>query len=103
MIKSIRVYYMDPSATENVSAYLPRYQSGQNSVDLTATSSTLSFTGGWGTALSMELNEIVDNMNYAYTLIGWPSTTGTTEQICGIRVAYYAPLGPSAYLPAIRK
>lgn len=103
VIKYIRLYYIDTSASANVSGYLTRYQPGQQTSDLVATSSTSAFAGGYGYVVSTELNEVVNNLGYAYTLIGWPSTTGSTVQVCGIRVAYYAPLGPAAYLPTIRK
>ncbi len=103
LIKYIRLYYMDTSASSNVLAYLTRYQPGQGFSDLVATSSNIVYDGGWGYVVSPEMNETVDNESYAYTLIGYPSFKGDTGQICGIRVAYYAPLGPSAYLPAIRK
>lgn len=103
LIKYIRLYFMDTSASSNVFAYLTRYQPGQGFSDLVATSSSTAYAGGWGYVVSPEMNETVDNLSYAYTLIGYPSITGTTEQICGIRVAYYAPLGPIAYLPAILK
>ncbi len=46
---------------------------------------------GYGTALSPLISEIVDNAEN-YTLnFGW-GTSGSTQQICGVRVAYYAPL-----------
>lgn len=90
-IKYLRIYYHDTNATGLVTAYLTRYQPGQTTDDLTTVASTGAFAGGYGTSLSPEITHVVDNTNYAYTLIGWPSIAVNTLEICGMRVAYYAP------------
>lgn len=90
-IKYLRIYYYDTNATGTVSAYLTRYQPGQTTDDLTNISSTAAFASGNGTSLSPELTHVVDNTNYAYTLLALTSTAISTLRICGMRVAYYAP------------
>lgn len=103
VIKYLRVYYKDSSSTADVRAYITRYDAGHATNDLVTVSSHGS--DGFGTALSAEITHTVDNFGYAYTLIGWPDEATTNAQICGIRVAYYAP-GPSEFrlfLPLVRR
>ena len=90
-IKYLRIYYNDTSATGTVSSYLTRYSPGQSYTDLALVSSTLAFAGGYGTTLSTELTHVVDNLSWAYTLIGFTSAASYSLQICGMRIAYYAP------------
>jgi len=90
VIKYLRLYYNDTSATGNVAAYLTRYGAGTSTSDLVSVSS--SGSSGVGTVLSVEITHTVSNAAYAYTLIGWPGAATSQLQICGIRVAYYAPL-----------
>lgn len=100
-IKYLRLYYYDTIATENVGGYITRYQPGMATTDLISTSSTTSFAGGYGFVVSYELSEIVNGSSFAYTLIGWPSANNSGLQICGLRVAYYAPSIFATFLPAI--
>ncbi len=90
-IKYLRIYYYDTNATGTVTAYLTRYQPGQTTDDITSIGSTAAFASGYGTSLSAELTHVVDNTNYAYTLLASTSTAVSTLRICGMRVAYYAP------------
>ncbi len=87
----MRVYYNDTSATGLVRGYITRYQPGQATTDLVTVSSTAAGASGYGFVVSAEITEIADNTDYAYTLIGWPSEASSSTQICGLRVAYYAP------------
>ena len=103
VIKYIRLYYNDTSATGNVLAYLTRYTPGSATDDLRFVGSTDAFAGGAGFVVSSEITETVNNANYAYTLIGWPSAPSAGLQVCGIRVAYFAPLNAVAFLPTIKK
>ncbi len=103
MIKYIRLIYDDISSTENITAFLTRYEPGLSYTDLVSTSSTTIYAGGYGYAVSGEISEIVNNGKYAYALLVKPSTSGTDLKICGVRVAYYAPLSPNVFLPAIQK
>jgi len=60
-------------------------------VDLIHSGSTDVYVGGYGFIVSAEITETVNNTIYAYTLIGWPDDINVANQICGLRVAYYAP------------
>jgi hypothetical protein len=101
IIKYVRLYYRDASATGYVRAYLTRYSPGVATVDLVHADSTAIFAGGYGYVISPEITETVDNNNYAYTLIGWPTGPDVNLQVCGIRVAYYPPLTAVAFLPTV--
>jgi hypothetical protein len=101
IIKYLRIYYNDTSTTANVLGYITRYDTGTSTNDLISVSS--SGSAGVGTALSAEITHTVDNFGYAYVLIGWPGALGTTVQICGLRVAYYAPSFAANFLPAVRR
>jgi hypothetical protein len=99
-IKYLRIYYLD-TATQDMTAWLTAYQPGQSSMDLTSVSST--GTGGYGTMLSNEITHTVAGVSYQYSInYGW-GTTGTTNQICGVRIAYYAPVTFPAFLPLLRR
>ncbi len=76
VIKYIRLYYRDSSATGYVGAYLTRYSPGVATADLASASSAAVFAGGYGFVVSPEITETVNNNIYAYTLIGWPSGPG---------------------------
>jgi hypothetical protein len=103
MIKFIRLYYRDYSATEYVGAYLARYMPGVATTDQKVISSDLAFAGGTGFVDSAELSVTVDNANYAYALLGFTSVADANLQICGIRVAYLAPISTLVYLPQITR
>jgi hypothetical protein len=98
VIKYLRIFYNDTDASNNVLGYLTRYNPGTATNDLASVESTGS--GGVGTALSAEITHTVDNFGFAYVLIGWPDASSTTVQVCGLRVAYYAPAFPQILLPA---
>lgn len=90
-IKYLRVYYYDTNATAGVRGYVTRYQPGVATSDLVTVASTAAFAGGYGFTVSTAITEIADNTDYAYTVIGWPDQASSSLQICGLRVAYYAP------------
>ena len=87
-IKYLRVYYNDTNAGTDLTAWLTRYEPGQSSTDLISVTS--SGSGGYGTSLSAELFEVFDS-GVGYSLIAATNTTDATVQICGVRIAYYAP------------
>jgi hypothetical protein len=104
VIKYLRVYYRDTNAASGVDGYITRYQPGTGTVDLVKTGSTNSFVGGYGFVVSGEITETVNNTAYAYTLIGWPGEINLNNQICGLRVAYYAPAAASrVFMPSVRR
>ncbi len=102
IVKYLRVYYKDTNAANGVQGYITRLQPGGTTTDLVHTGSSAAFNGGYGFAVSGEITEVVDNTDYAYTLIGWPDDANINNQICGLRVAYYAPTA-FTFLPTIRK
>jgi hypothetical protein len=102
VIKYLRVYYNDTNAANGVEGYITRYQPGTATSDLIHTGSSDAFAGGYGFVVSAEITETVNNTAYAYTLIGWPDAAGTANQICGLRVAYYAPFSTAVFLPVVR-
>lgn len=103
VIKYLRVYYKDASSTGGVKGYITRYRPGEAAADLVWAGSTASYAGGYGYVVSTQITETVNNTDYAYTLIGWPDEANSASQICGLRVAYYAPKVAALYLPMIRK
>jgi hypothetical protein len=88
VIKYLRIYFLDTAATD-MTAWITRYEPGQANLDLTGVQST--GTGGYGTTLSPAIAQVVDTATYAYVLTWATSVLGATNQICGVRVAYYAP------------
>ncbi len=104
VIKYLRVYYRDTNAANGVEGYITRYQPGVGTADLVHTGSTDVFVGGYGFTVSTEITETVNNTIYAYTLIGWPDDANVNNQICGLRVAYYAPSVPfGTFMPLINR
>lgn len=91
VIKYIRLYYHDTNASAGVDAYLTRYAPGSATSDRLHTGSTNAFSGGYAFVVSAEITETVNNTIYAYHLYGWPDSNVSSLQVCGIRVAYYAP------------
>ena len=101
VIKYLRLYYNDTSAGTDLTAWLTRYQPGVTSEDLTVVASAGS--AGYGTMLSSEITHTVDIDSWAYTIIVAPNANASSNSICGIRVAYYAPSIFGAFLPMIQK
>jgi len=99
-IKYVRIYYLDTAATD-MTVWLTRYQPGQANLDLTSVQSTGS--GGYGTVLSPLITQTVDMATYAYVLTWGTSVANSTNQICGVRVAYYARPVFGTFLPLIQK
>jgi hypothetical protein len=84
----LRIYYNDTNAGTDATAWLSTFAPGQSSTDLTSVNSAGS--GGYGTQLSPEIIETFDSaVNYTLTVA--TNTTDATVQICGVRIAYYAP------------
>jgi hypothetical protein len=97
-IKYLRLYYYDTSATDE-QAWITRYDDGASFQDLVTVASTGS--SGLGTILSPAITHTVDNYGWSYVLNWRENTTGATLQLCGLRVAYYAPIGMIQLLPSI--
>jgi hypothetical protein len=103
VIKYLRVYYNDTNPTNGVEGFITKIQLSVVVTDVVATGSTDEFAGGYGFTVSAEITETVNNTIYAYTLIGWPDENNVANQICGMRVAYYAPFRGSVYIPVVRR
>jgi hypothetical protein len=103
VIKYLRVYYKDTNPSNGVEGYITRYDPGVGVTDLVHAGSTDPFSGGFGFVVSPEITETVNNTVYAYTLIGWPDDNNVANQICGLRVAYYAPFRATLFLPTVRR
>jgi hypothetical protein len=101
VIKYLRLYYRDSNASEGITGYITSINPGISGIDLVNVSS--SGSGGYGTALSKEITHTVDTSAFAYTLIGWPTISDNTVELCGMRVAYYAPTMFGVGLPLIWK
>jgi hypothetical protein len=99
ILKYLRLYYND-TATENMTAWITRYEPGQANLDLTSVQST--GAGGYGTTLGPLMSGcvpppdpcvplppvIVDQDTYAYVLTWGSGVLGAGNQLCGIRIAY---------------
>ena len=104
VVKYIRLYYKDTSATEKVTSYLTRYSpTAATTSDLVSAGSTGAFSGGLGYVVSTEITETVDMADYSYILYGWPGAASSGLQVCAIRVAYYAPPAFHLALPMTRR
>ncbi len=103
VIKYIRLYYNDTNASAGVDAYLTRYAPGSATNDLVSAGSANAFSGGYGFVVSDEITVTVNNTSYAYILYGWPDAASSTLQVCGIRVAYYAPFFGATFMPMVRR
>jgi hypothetical protein len=89
IVKFLRIYYDDTNAGVDLTAWLTRYDAGLSSTDLVSVAS--SGSAGYGTELSIELS-VIFSSSLNYTLIVAPNVNDSTVQICGVRVAYYAPI-----------
>jgi hypothetical protein len=96
-IDYLRLYYRDTSAS-NSEAWITTYDATGGFADLTTVSST--GAAGYGSALSPFVNHVVNNAARAYVLNWRPNQTGASMQLCGLRVAYRAPVN-TTYLPAV--
>jgi hypothetical protein len=101
IMKFIRLYYNDTNASFGVDSFLTRYAPGTATSDRVSVGSTNAFAGGYGFIVSSEITETVNNSAYAYMLYGWPDSNLSSLQVCGIRLAYYAPNATAIYLPSI--
>jgi hypothetical protein len=60
-------------------------------------------TPGPGFVVSSRITETVDYENYPYLLIGRPTKGNFNLRVCGLRVAYYAPVIGYTFMPIIHK
>ncbi len=88
LIVFVRVYFVDTNAATDLTFWLTTYDAGTASTDLLSLSSTGST--GYGSVLS-PAQTITFDSSFNYSLIVAPNVNNSTIQICGVRVAYYAP------------
>lgn len=87
VIKYIRIYYKDTSATD-MTVRLRYFDDGVTNNDLT-TVSTSGSAAGLRTALSAEITHTIDYINYSYGVLAFETgPTDGTIQLCGLRLAY---------------
>ncbi len=102
VIKYMRLYYVDTSATAAAGGWLSRYNPGVASADLIALTNG-AVSSGAGSVLSKEITETVDTLTYAYALNVFMGSADSTVQVCGARVAYIPPFYALQYLPFVSK
>jgi hypothetical protein len=89
-IKYLRIYYNVTHPTEDMTAWLVRYNTAATTYSDLASVVSATGGGGVGTSLSAEITEPVDPVNYSYELnIYMPAYS--TVAFCGVRIAYYDP------------
>jgi len=105
-VVSITAYTWNNAADATISTAYFIISDSQTINGYTVSASSLPNTTGYQQNASTQINPFtIDNQNYS-TLVEWRKNLGTADSallsLCGVRVAYYAPLG-SVYLPTIVK
>lgn len=106
-VVSITLYTYDSVITTTVSTAYFILNDGKGNGGYTVSANSPANTSGYRQNTSTENNPVtIDNQNYNY-LVEWRKQLGTPDSpllsLCGVRVAYYAPLGAVLYLPVIRR
>ena len=103
-IKYLRLYYYDNNNPGYVTGYLSIYPPSQTPTDLlTASSPQFDENPGAGLVVSSRITQTVDYDHFPYLLIGRPSTASSNLRICGLRVAYYAPVISYTFMPVVNR
>ena len=84
-IENIRLYYYDSAPTDSF-AVLTRYNGQGTTIDITFVSST--GASGYGSADSPFVGHYINNFTDTYVLNWVQFSTGDTQRLCGIRIAY---------------
>lgn len=106
-VVSITLYTYDPNVTTTVSTAYFILNDGKGNGGYTVSANSPPNTSGYRQNTSTENNPVtIDNQNYNY-LVEWRKQFGTPDSLylslCGVRVAYYAPLSAMLNLPLITK
>lgn len=106
-VVSITLYTNDTAITTTISTAYFILNNGQGGGGYTLSASSRPNTLGYQQNTSTQNNPAtIDNQNYNY-YVQWNKTGFPYDSpylsLCGVRVTYYAPLGPAAYLPHISK
>lgn len=105
-VVSITLYSFDTAITTTVSTAYFIMADGKGGGGYTVSADSPPNTAGYRQNNSTQSNPaLIDNQNYNY-LVEWRKQYGTPDSpylsLCGVRVAYYAPLG-ATYLPVVTK
>ncbi len=93
-IDYLRIYYYDSSPT-NANGWVTTYDGAGHYTDIAFVTSANA--AGYGTNLSSgPIGHTVDNHNNAYVLNWRPNSIGSSQMLCGFRVAYY-PVGETTF------
>lgn len=104
-INTLRMYYLDESATNNTIGWLTVYDFTGHIAEDPNTGQTLEWavtssgSNGIGFADANDINHRVDYSLYSYALNWRPVQQGITMQLCGFRIYYEAP--PFSFLPVV--
>ncbi len=105
-VVSITLYSYDSAITTTVSSAFFIVNDGKGGGGYTVSANSQANVAGYQQNSSSQNNPTtVDYQNYNY-FVNWFKTGDADSQflsLCGVRVAYYAPLGPAAYLSIISK
>ncbi|WP_448334986.1 hypothetical protein [Bellilinea sp.] len=106
-VVSITLYTYDSATTTTVSTAYFILNDGKGFGGYSVSATSPPNTSGYRQTNSTENNPvIIDNQNYNY-LVEWRKDLGTPDStllsLCGVRVAYYAPLASGLYLPFVTK
>lgn len=99
-IKYLRMYFNDTNASLSSTAWFTVYDLYGAIVVEHAVSS--SGSSGNGYATTSEFTQTVDYDNYSYVINWRPNDLGSDMQVCGFRIYYHTPSGPT-YMPLITK
>jgi hypothetical protein len=102
-IKYLRLYYNDTNNPGYITGYISKYPPSDSVIDVVTVSSPSTGAPGPGFVVSSRITETVDYENYPYLLIGRPTKGNFNLRICGMRVAYYAPVIGYTFMPIIHK
>lgn len=106
-VVSITLYTYDAAVTTTVSTAYFILNDGKGFGGYTVSATSPPNVSGYRQITSTENNPVtIDNRNYNY-LVEWRKNFGTPDSpllsLCGVRVAYYAPLGPAGHLPFVTR
>jgi hypothetical protein len=106
-VVSITLYTYDSVITTTTSTAYFILDDGKGNGGYTVSANSPPNTSGYRQTDSAENNPVtIDNQNYNY-LVEWRKDLSTPDSallsLCGVRVAYYAPLSGALHLPIISK
>ena len=88
-IEWLRLYFYDSNPDANSTAWITTYDGAGNVTDLISVTSDSS--AGYGFVISNYVGHVVDNTNLAYVLNVDFGVNNSSNELCGLRVAYMLP------------